>query len=710
MTRINYFTLFLYLWMGCEYSTAQEMRTAVLQAEGYREVIATAQAGGVSTSQDEQSAAQQLNQVAGGTNFIGAEDLKESATGEAALQAQPGVSVRHFVDGQETVNIRGSGVQSIPTIRGFTLLQDGLPMQRSDGSFLIGVMEPRIAQYIKILRGSNGFEEGSATLGGVVDFVSHTGYDASLAQAMVETGSFDHVGSQVSSGQKIDGADYYASFTQDAQTGYRMQSNQSRQTANFNVGYKIAEDLETRFFGTMVQQEFEVPGPLSKFDAENHARRVSRGPPTSVGPNIPQDAPNREIEFYRLANRTTWKDGGNEFSIGSYWLNIDDRIRRTRVRGVSHYNSNDWGGELRYTNTSEIGEDMNRFTTALLPAVGAMQMTTFLNQNGFAGNLIGNHDLYSTQLTYLAENTFYILPELSWILGAQVCYAYREIDEKFSALTSKGSETLDYIGVNPRTGFVYQWDKKNMLFTNVTRSFEPPVFDDLIYTAGAPNSNANPTRFDMFQLAPQTATTLEIGTRGSAEKLSWDITFFHSWVENELLTFQNDAGTVVTENVDCGTIHQGIECGLNFELAKGILDKEDKLELRPIYNWSHFYFDHHSRYGTNAIAAIPEHTLYVFLEYKHPCGFYMGPNVEWMITKTPVDEAHSQFQDPYAVIGFRVGYKTKKSFSVFAEVDNLLDDTYVASVMARDRVTNARLTSFMPGDGLSVRGGVEFKY
>lgn len=690
---------------------AQIQRSAVLESsDGYREVIATAQIDGSSTVADEQSAATALNKIAGGTNFISADDLKQSTTLEEALKAQPGISVRHFVGGHETINIRGSGVQSIPLIRGIYLLQDGLPMQRSDGSFLIGTMEPRSAQYMEILRGSNGFSRGSTTLGGSMDFISHTGYDAPLAQAAVEVGSFDYTGSQVSSGYQIDDIDYYISFTQSDQTGYRIQNNRSKKTVNFNVGYKLFEDVETRFFGTFVDQKFQVSGPTTKLNAENHPTLVAAGPPSVAGPNILRDDPKRQTELYRLANKTVWKDDFNQVELGFYWLNIDDRIQRTRPRGIAHYNSNDWGGEIRYKYEDEIGGHWNKFTTALIPSSGAMQMTSFQNLNGTAGALLGNHDLYSTTITFLTEDEFFILPDLAWIIGVQTSYTYREINERFTSLTSPGSQTYDYIGVNPRMGFRYEFEPRKFLFANVSRSFEPPVFDDIIATAGAANPNADPTRFDIKPLAPQTATTIEFGTRGSEGIFAWDVTFYNSWVENEIISFQNAAGTVVTENVDSQTIHQGIETGLTIDLWKNLADTGDKIQLRTVYNWSNFYFDHHFRYGTNNLAAIPEHMIFMDLQYIHPCGFYVGPNIEWMVTKTSVDHSHSQFQDPYAIMGFHVGYKTKKGFSVFVEACNILDDNYIGSVMARDRVANARQTSFMPGDAFSIKSGIEYKY
>lgn len=66
---------------------------------------------------------------------------------------------------QPRLNIRGSGIQSNPMNRGITLLQDGLPLNEADGSFVIGTLEPRDSALISVRRGGNAITPGATTLG-----------------------------------------------------------------------------------------------------------------------------------------------------------------------------------------------------------------------------------------------------------------------------------------------------------------------------------------------------------------------------------------------------------------------------------------------------------------------------------------------------------------------------------------------------------------
>ena len=236
-------------------------------------------------------------------------------------------------------------------------------------------------------------------------------------------------------------------------------------------------------------------------------------------------------------------------------------------------------------------------------------------------------------------------------------------------------------------------------------------------------------------LEPQHAITLELGTRGEAGPFTWDFVLYRSWVHHELLALNNAQGVPLgTVNAN-DTIHQGIEAGLEAELAHHILvkgshpdqpndakdgkggeamrteNKTDRLVLEQTYNLSDFRFDGDAVYGDHRIAGNPVQAYKAELRYEHPSGVYVGPNVEWNIVKYPVDEANTLFADPYALLGFRAGYRTPRGFQVYFEAKNLLDKTYAAYV---EPIADARVgddnDSFSPGVGRAFYGGVSWSW
>ena len=49
--------------------------------------------------------------------------------------------------------------------------------------------------------------------------------------------------------------------------------------------------------------------------------------------------------------------------------------------------------------------------------------------------------------------------------------------------------------------------------------------------------------------------------------------------------------------------------------------------------------------------------LIIELICRHKSGFYLGPNLEWMPVKTPTDHNNTVFQERFALLGVKAGYK-----------------------------------------------------
>ena len=135
-----------------------------------------------------------LGEIAGGTYVIGPDQRNHEANQSIAdaIGAAPGVITQNFFGGNDQVRIqmRGSGLQQNPTQRGVLLLQDGLPLNRADGSYIVSSLEADASNTIEVYRGASGARVGSATLGGAVNFISLTGADAQDLRLALEGGRF----------------------------------------------------------------------------------------------------------------------------------------------------------------------------------------------------------------------------------------------------------------------------------------------------------------------------------------------------------------------------------------------------------------------------------------------------------------------------------------------------------------------------------------
>ena len=658
-----------------------------------------------------EQAGMKLAEVPGGASVVDAQNYKQgrAANLKDALDFAPGVYVQPRFGAEESrISIRGSGLQRTFHGRGLKLLQDGVPLNLADGGFDFQAVEPLATRYIEVYRGANALEFGATTLGGAINFVSATGHEAAPISARFETGSFDTYHAQLSSGAVSGPLDYYLSLSHFSTDGFREHSQQNTQRLFANVGCRLAPEWETRFYVTCVQSDSELPGAITKAQLESDPRQAQRNPyfaPTDVVLSNWK----RDFELLRLANKTTWQSGDQRLSLTSFWAHKD--LDHPILFWIDQL-SNDFGLDLRYENSSELLGLRNEITVGMAPTWGYMQDNRFANNRGNRGKPLQpspfgasapnassqsalNFDLY-------AQERLYFLPEWAVVLGSQLSHASRDNNDEFpvSANNPDNSDRQQWWGWSPKIGLLWEITQQSQAFMNVSRSFEPPSFGELVNATGG----------GLVELDAQRATTFELGTRGASGPLSWDMAFYHAWLDDELLQYELAPG--FSQTINAGrTIHQGIEGALEIDLLKGLLQKDaGSLLLRQIYLWNDFRFDGDPVFGDNRLAGIPEHYFRTELLYEHPCGFYAGPNMEWSPKKYSVDFAQTLHADPYALLGFKIGWKSRSGVSIFAEARNLTDKAYAATTNVIANAGGADSQQFYPGDGRAFYGGMEWKW
>ncbi|HYF37766.1 MAG TPA: TonB-dependent receptor [Prosthecobacter sp.] len=673
------------------------------------DVLVTAGAPEALTSPSVETAAEQLRQIPGGASVVDAESYKRgrATTLKDALDFAPGVFIQPRFGAEESrLSIRGSGIQRTFHGRGIKLLQDGVPLNLADGAFDFQAVEPLSARYIEVYRGANALQFGATTIGGAINFVSLAGYDASPFQARFELGSFDSLRAQISSGAVSGPFDYYASLSHSSSNGFRDWSEQNSQRFFANLGYRITDNVETRFYITYVQTDSQLPGALTR---AQYAANPQQAAPGSQYPVVPGGSgfQKRDFELFRLASKTTYTDGDHTLSLGAFWSwkNLDHPIFQ-----VVDQLSNDIGLNLSYENKLPLLGHRNEFIVGFAPVYGVTQDQRFLNVSGHRGAQVADYELQALNLDFYLQDRFFLTDTLSLIAGAQVTYANRDLNEErlFAAAPPPVRDNTDrqeFWGFSPKLGLLWDFTPESQIFFNVSRSFEPPSFGELV-----------PFGSSLLALNPQTGTTAELGTRGRKGRFSWDLAYYYTWLEDEMLSLGVPGVPGSTTTVNAGkTVHQGIELALDVELLSGLLTvregahDSDRLLLRQTYLWNNFRFDNDTVFGDNQLPGIPEHFYRAELLYEHPCGFYAGPNVEWTPQSYPVDLANSTDAGSFALLGFKIGWRPKKGPSFFIEAKNLTDENYVATTSVF-RLATAASAAYFPGDGRSLYAGVEWKW
>jgi iron complex outermembrane receptor protein len=635
-----------------------------------------------------QAAAEEVRAVAGGAGFVDAEEYKRArvSTLKDALDFSPGVFVQpRFGSDEARLSIRGSGLQRTFHGRGIKLLQDGVPLNLADGSFDMQAVEPLAARYVEVFRGANGLALGSSTLGGAINYVSENGLGARPAQVRTEGGAFGYLRGQVSSGLTHGPLDSYFSLTHAAQDGYRDHAVQSNQRLFGNLGYRLDDDRETRFFVTAVHSDSELPGNLTKAQLDSSPRSAAAG-------NLALDQ-QRNFDLYRLANRTTFELGGaSRLAVTGFWSykHLDHPIFQ-----VLDQRSNDIGADVRYENESTLSGRANRLVVGFAPAVGFLEDNRFRNVSGHRGARTAQGDTTSLGIDLYTEDRLALRPGLDLTAGIVASYAGRKFQDDF---LTDGDQTDDqtFRGFSPEIGLLLEVTPRTSLFAKVSRSFEPPSFGELTNVGGN----------GLLQLDAQTATTVEAGSRGTAGAVSWDVVVYHARLDGELLSLNDGAGNPLGTINAHRTLHSGVEAG--FEARWGAPDAG--IVLRQIYNWSRFVFSGDPVFRDHRLAGMPEHYLRTEILLQRPSGFYGGPNLEWVPNRYPVDHANTLFADPYALVGLKLGYRARSGWAGFVDARNLTDETYAATTGVIADARGLDSAQFLPGDGRSFFAGIEYRW
>ncbi|MFN0075658.1 MAG: TonB-dependent receptor family protein [Prosthecobacter sp.] len=678
---------------------AQTAAPSIKPPTELREVVITADKESPSLTVPSLAAkkAQLAKTIPGGAGVVDAEDYKRgrASTLKDALDFAPGVFIQSRFGAEESrLSIRGSGIQRTFHGRGIWLMQDGVPLNLADGGFDMQAVEPLSSNYIEVYRGANALQYGGTTLGGAVNFISQTGHTASPFQTRFEIGSFNTQRAQISSGFVSGDTDVYASISASHTDGFRDYSEQESLRIFANIGTKLSANLENRFYLTWVDSKSQLPGALTKAQFEANPQQAN---PTGVA-----GQQRRDYQLLRLANKLTFSDGDNSLALSLFWSwkDLDHPIFQ-----VIDQLSNDVGFDLRYDGHHHLFGLNNDLTVGLGFMYGNTADNRYANVSGQRGALLAQNRTQSMNLNFYAQDQLHLTDTVSFIIGSSVTFANRDLNEE-TLFGLDNTDRQEFWGFSPKLGLLWEVTPKSQVYFNASRSFEPPSFGELTAIgAGFPS---------LVALKPQTATTLEIGTRGEAERIAWDFSYYYAWLDDEMLTLGVPGNATLTTNAG-RTIHQGIEFALNADLWRNLTtaaaEDYDRLVLRQNFLWNDFRFARDARWGDRMLPGMPPFYYRAELLYEHPSGFYFGPNVEWSSRRFAADLARTTFADPYALLGLKFGYKTKKGVSFFVEARNLTDAAYSPTTgVVQNATVGTANQVFLPGDGRAFYSGVEFKW
>ena len=441
-----------------------------------------------------------------------------------ALDYVPGVFVQPKWGDDLRLSIRGSGLSRNFHGRGVQLMMDGIiPISTADGASDFQEIDPTAYRYIEVYKGANALRFGANSLGGAINFVMPTGYDADLFGARVDVGSFGFHKLAASSGGVAGPADYFITGTWQEQDGFRDHSDGESVRGAMNLGYRLSPDMETRFYINANYVRQRIPGAVTKQEALSNPSGAFARPGlggTGFGnDNVDRDY-QRNLDTVRVANRTTIRVApGTVVEVGGFYL---DRHLDHPIFNVLDNQHDEMGGFARIVDDGLIGGFRNRFVAGVSRHDGDVRARQYQNVLGRRGALAADAMQISENTVVYAENSFFVLPDVALVTGAQYVRVAREVQDDFLS-NGNQSGAADFEFWSPKGGVVWDVTSSAQVFGNISRSGEAPTFGEITLNPAA-----------TISLKVQRATTYEIGTRGSVDGFTWDLALYRADIDERV--------------------------------------------------------------------------------------------------------------------------------------------------------------------------------
>ncbi|MCC5806959.1 MAG: TonB-dependent receptor [Opitutales bacterium] len=612
-----------------------------------------------------------------------------------ALQRIPGLLVQESFGGIDPprLSVRGSGIQSAPVSRGIELSLNGFPLSFADGSFNLALVEAGWLDSAVLAGGPAG---GVPALGGSLSLWTAAGLGTEGGSARIVYGSNRTVALLVRQAAQGESESLGAEASWTHTDGWRERSAQRRETALAVARKGLGEGSEATVQLFVSRPRFDVPGPLPKSAAlEDPRANFAR---------VVQDKPRRETDYAQLAARVTTDLPSGYLSAGvsasyhedSFFQLLPNGITDTRGREAAVFADarHEWAGSPR-----------QETDVSLRARTGSTDADRYATDGGRRGVLIGANRLRPTTATATMDHRVFVADYHSVEAGVSLLAARRRIGERFDRAEST-AQNLSGTKAAPRVAWVYSPQDDLTFGLSWSCGYEPPTFDDLLFTVFDPPPPVPELRSTALRW--QRADSLELTARGTHGEFVWTAAVhFASW-RREFLRLRDEFGAARgTVNAD-RTVHAGWEASANrlINEAAGI----------SWYGWATWQFnevrfDDDPVYGRNRLGGVPRHAGAAGLRGESSGGWFVAPGLFWQAGKNFADHANTLSAGGFAVGSLEAGRKHPSGWEAAVRVTNLFDRRYIAGTAGvLDEAAGPAQPIFLPDNGRRVEARLAYSW
>src|SRR3954470_12949927 len=645
-------------------------------------------------------------------------DNRPAVTVADVLRESPGISVKQGNGPRDIgISIRGSNARNGFGIRNLVIFDDGFPVTQPDGLSRSDLIDPRAYGAIDVIRGPSSALYGNYATGGALNFRTRPGGSIDGVEYGVDGGSFGYLNNYLAAGKKVGNFEgsLFASDTRG--DGYIGNSWFNTQTVNFLGTLKATPDdrFTVKFINNDLSTRLPIRSSLNQFyqnpfqqgcatgagapgcgtvllfkNGFNGDRDTETAVQAGLGRNDRRTIVGGRWE-HDFDNTLTWRNQfvfddrnisqptGATSAIGDFpsYNYMSDVTKRGEIFGME---STTYFGA--WYNTLAASSDTRNVMPGGNAKLGLLQSNTFSSTS--------NYGVRAREELKIAPNLTAIAGigwETTVLRGVNTTYAYPTTNVP-TAVTSLIPADRQFQNTAPELALLYKLNPEWLFRARVATGYGTPQVGNLFVLSNGQNGNNT-------QLKTQQNLGYDIGFDWTPNNtLKFSATGFYEFFKDELVTQATQVGapnTSYTFNAPKSE-HRGVELaadwkfypGWRFTAAYTYLDEVYTEYTENLANGATFSFN---RAG-NKIPGISPNELTARLGYDQMAGRLAGlgafVEVQWKDSFF-MDNANLLKAPDYELVNLNLHYNTDiksdyfKSLSMYVEVRNVFDRTYVAS-------------------------------
>jgi iron complex outermembrane recepter protein len=645
-------------------------------------------------------------------------DNRPAVTVADVLRESPGISVKQGNGPRDIgISIRGSNARNGFGIRNLVIFDDGFPVTQPDGLSRSDLIDPRAYGAIDVIRGPSSALYGNYATGGALNFRTRPGGTIDGVEYGTDGGSYGYLNNYLAAGKRV-GNFEYSLFASDARgDGFIQNSWYNTQTVNFlgtlhatpddrfTVKF-INNNLDTRlpvrlslnqYYQNPFQQGCDMAGiaGCGSVPLFNNGFNGTKSSLTAVQAGLGRED-RRTIVGGRwehdFDNTTTWRNQfvfddrnisqptGATSAIGDFpsYNYMSDVTKRGEIFGLE--STTYFGG---FYNTLTASSDTRNVMPGGNAKLGLLASNTWSDTSSYGVRAREELKLTSN-LTAVAGIGW----EATHLKGINTSYAYNTPNVPTATPGVPIIADRQFQNTAPELALLYKLNSEWLFRARVATGYGTPQVSNLFVLSNGQNGNNT-------QLKTQQNLGYDIGFDWTPNNtLKFSATGFYEFFKNELVSQATQVGAPNASFMFNApkSEHRGVELaadwkfypGWRFTAAYTYLDEVYTQYTENFVNGATFSFN---RAG-NKIPGISPNELTARLGYDHMWGPLAGlgafVEVQWKDSFW-MDNANLLKAPGYELVNLNVHYNTDlqsdyfKSLSMYVEVRNVFDRTYVAS-------------------------------